>query len=69
MAESIFNFFPGFEAYKLPPPSSDIEVVLNLNREEVQVDVNKSFVWGWKEFKGMRRSKLTPNAAFVMEHM
>lgn len=64
VAESILNFFPGFEAFKLPPPSSDPEVVLNLNREEVQGDVNKSFVRGVKEFKGMLRSKLTPKRSF-----
>ena len=64
MAESILNFFPGFEAFKLPPPSSDPEVVLNLNREEVQGDVNKSFVRGVDEFKGMLRSKLTPKRSF-----
>lgn len=58
------NFFPGFEAFKLPPPSSDPEVVLNLNREEVQGDVNKSFVRGVEEFKGILRSKLTPKRSF-----
>ena len=64
VAESILNFFPGFDAFKLPPPSSDPEVVLNLNRDEVQQDVNKSFVQGVQEFKALLRSKLSPKRSF-----
>lgn len=64
MAESILKFFPGFDAFKLPPPSSDPEVVLNLNRDEVQQDVNKSFVRGVQEFKALLRSKLSPKRSF-----
>ena len=64
VAESILNFFPGFDAFKLPPPSYDPEVVLNLNRGEVQGNVDKSFVQGVEEFKGMLRSKLTPKRSF-----
>ena len=64
VAESILNFFPGFDAFKLPPPSSDPEVVLNLNRDEVQQDVNKSFVRGVQEFKALLRSKLSPKRSF-----
>ncbi|KAK2568392.1 Guanylate-binding protein 7 [Acropora cervicornis] len=64
VAESILNFFPGFDAFKLPPPSSDPEVVLNLNREEVQSDINKSFIKGVQEFKEMLLSKLSPKRSF-----
>lgn len=64
VAESILNFFPGFDAFKLPPPSSDPEVVLNLNRDDVQQDVNKSFVRGVQEFKAMLRSRLSPKRSF-----
>ena len=64
MAESILNFFPGFDAFKLPPPASDPEVVLNLNREDVQEGINKSFVRGVQEFKAMLRSKLAPKRSF-----
>ena len=64
VAESILNFFPGFDAFKLPPPSSDPEVVLNLNREEVQSDINKSFIRGVQEFKAMLLSKLSPKRSF-----
>ena len=64
VAESILNFFPGFDAFKLPPPSSDPDVVLNLNREEVQSDINKSFLRGVQEFKAMLLSKLSPKRSF-----
>lgn len=64
VAESILNFFPGFDAFKLPPPASDPDVVLNLNREDVQGDINKSFVRGVEEFKAMLRSKLGPKRSF-----
>lgn len=64
MAESILSYFPGFDAFKLPPPSSDPDVVLNLNREEVQDDINKSFLRGVDEFKSALKSKLTPKHSF-----
>ena len=64
VAESILSYFPGFDAFKLPPPSSDPDVVLNLNRDEVQDDVNKSFIRGVDEFKSVMRSKLTPKHSF-----
>ena len=64
VAESILSFFPGFDAFKLPPPSSDPEVVWNLNREEVQPDINKSFIKGVQEFKAALLSKLSPKRSF-----
>ena len=64
VAESILSYFPGFDAFKLPPPSSDPEVVLNLNRDEVQQDINKSFVRGVEEFKANLKSKLAPKLSF-----
>lgn len=60
VAESILNFFPGFDAFKLPPPSTEPDVVLNLNRDEVQDEINKSFLRGVDEFKLRLWSKLTP---------
>ncbi|XP_015762113.1 PREDICTED: guanylate-binding protein 4-like [Acropora digitifera] len=64
VAESILNFFPGFEAFKLRPPSSDPEVLMNLNREEVQHNINKSFIREVQEFKVMLFSKLSPKRSF-----
>ena len=60
VAESILSYFPGFDAFKLPPPSSEPDVVLNLNRDEVQDDINKSFLRGVDEFKSRLWSKLSP---------
>ena len=54
------SYFPGFDAFKLPPPSSEPDVVLNLNRDEVQDDINKSFLRGVDEFKLRLWSKLSP---------
>lgn len=64
MAESILNYFSGFDAFKLPPPSSDPEVIHNLNRDEVQQDIGKSFVRGVEEFKANLKSKLGPKLSF-----
>ena len=64
MAESILSYFNGFDAFKLPPPSSDPEIVHNLNRNEVQQDINKSFVRGVEEFKANLKSKLVPKLSF-----
>lgn len=64
VAESILSYFPGFDAFKLPPPSSDPDVVLNLNRDEVQDDINKSFLRGVDELKSSLRSKLAPKHSF-----
>ena len=60
VAESILSYFAGFDAFKLPPPSSDPDVVLNLNRDDVQDDINKSFIRGVDEFKLRLWSKLSP---------
>lgn len=64
VAESILSYFPGFDAFKLPPPSSDPEVVLNLNREEVQEDINKAFLRGVEDFEAVLKSKLAPKLSF-----
>ena len=64
VAQSILKFFSGFDVFKLPPPSSDPEVVLNLNKEEVQGEINKSFVRGVQDFSEMLRSRLAPKKSF-----
>ena len=60
VAESILNFFPGFDAFTLPAPALEPEVLFNLNREEVQHIINKSFVRGVQEFKALLFPKLSP---------
>ena len=37
---------------------------MNLNREEVQPDINESFIRGVQEFKAMLLSKLSPKRSF-----
>ena len=37
---------------------------MNLNREEVQPDINKSFTRGVQKFKAMLLSKLSPKRSF-----
>ena len=58
------NFFPGFDAFKLPPPAMDPEVISNLNSEKVKQDINKSFIRGVQEFKETLKAKLTPKRSF-----
>ena len=48
----------------LPFPSSNKEVLLNLNREEVQDDIDRTFIRGVKEFKALLFSKLSPKRSF-----
>ncbi|XP_015750096.1 PREDICTED: guanylate-binding protein 7-like [Acropora digitifera] len=64
VGESILNFFPGFDVFTLPLPASEPEVLLNLNREEVQHDINKSFIKGVQEFKALLFPKLSPKRSF-----
>ena len=64
VAESILKFFPGFEAFKLPPPSSDPDVIQNLNDECNLPEINKSFLKGVQAFKQMLLSTLTPKKSF-----
>ena len=64
VAESILNFFPGFDAFTLPAPALEPEVLFNLNREEVQHDINKSFIKGVQEFKALLFPKLSPKRSF-----
>ncbi|KAL9978833.1 hypothetical protein ACROYT_G016403 [Oculina patagonica] len=64
IAKGILDIFHGFDAFKLPPPASDPEVLLNLNNTEVQQAINKSFVRGVQEFKAMLMPKLAPKSSF-----
>ena len=61
-AESILNFFPGFDAFKLPPPSTSPEVTQNLNSAEQ--GVNESFLKGVEEFAENLRRRLVPKRSF-----
>lgn len=64
IARSILTYFPEFHAFKLRPPSSDPEVVSNLNQNESSSDVSKLFIWGIDSFKRVLSSKLAPKRGF-----
>ena len=61
MAKSILNFFPGFEAFKVPQPPSDEQLTAKPNRDEVQ---QGPFFQGVQEFKALLRSKLSAKRSF-----
>lgn len=62
VAESILRFFPGFQAFKLPPPTVDDEVLRNINRNKSQL--NPRFLDGIDHFKRLLWSTLTPKHSF-----
>ena len=62
VAESILRFFPGFEAFKLPPPSVSEEVMKKINRNKSQI--NSEFFSGIEKFKVLLKRTLTPKHSF-----
>ena len=62
MAESILSFFPGFEAFTLPSPTVDPEMMrcINDNRD----DINPLFFSGLEEFKRLLWNVLVPKNSF-----
>ena len=54
--------FPGFEAFKLPPPSVNEEVMKNINRNNSQI--NSEFFSGIEKFKVLLKRTLTPKHSF-----
>ena len=62
VAESILRFFPGFEAFKLPPPSVSEEVMKNINRNKSQII--SEFFFGIEKFKVLLKRTLTPKHSF-----
>ena len=62
VAESILRFFPGFEAFKLPPPSVNEEVMKNINRNKSEI--NSEFFSGIEKFKVLLKRTLTPKHNF-----
>lgn len=61
--EDVIDFFPHFDAFHLPPPSLEPEVVQNMNEREREV--NTSFLRAVQEFqhlvKAMTRFKRNVN--------
>ena len=62
VTESILLFFPGFEAFKLPSPSVNEEVMKNINRNKSQI--NSEFFSGIKKFKVLLKRTFTPKHSF-----
>ncbi|KAM7440027.1 hypothetical protein ABFA07_010670 [Porites harrisoni] len=58
VAESILRFFPGFQAFKLPAPTVDDEVLQNINRNKDRL--NPKFLEGIDQFKRLLWSTLLP---------
>ena len=62
VAESILRFFPGFLAFKLPPPTVNEEVLKNINQNKSQI--NPEFLSGIEKFKELLRTTLIPKHSF-----
>ncbi|XP_068757929.1 guanylate-binding protein 4-like [Montipora capricornis] len=62
ISESILRFFPGFEAFSLPPPTADTETMRSLNQKKDQV--NHFFRDGLEKFKSLMRRTLSPKHSF-----
>ena len=56
VAESIIRFFSGFEAFQLPPPSADINVLENIARNKSKL--TPDFLSGVEKFKLLLKSVL-----------
>ena len=63
VAESILRFFPGFDAFTLPPPSADDEVMRSLNENKARLQ--PKFLSGLKQFKSLLRSTLVPKHSYT----
>lgn len=63
VAESILRFFPGFDAFALPLPSADDEVMQNLR--ESKVLLQSKFLSGLEQFKSLLRSTLVPKYSYT----
>ena len=63
VAESILRFFPGFDAFMLPPPSVDPEIMKCLNQKKRKV--NPSFISALNEFKCLMKTALAPKKSFT----
>ena len=58
VAESILSFFPGFEAFALPPPTLDPEALKSIT--ENKSVINTLFISGLEDFRSLVRRILLP---------
>ncbi|CAH3164982.1 unnamed protein product [Porites lobata] len=61
VAESILGYFAGFEAFSLPPPTADKELLKNIKDNKSQMD---PFFQELDQFKSLLKSTLTPKKSF-----
>ena len=62
VSESILRLFAGFEAFSLPPPTTDKETMKSLNQKKSEV--NQLFLDGLKKFKSLMKRTLSPKGSF-----
>lgn len=63
VSKGILSFFPGFEAFALSPPSTDQNVLGNLNTKKDQLQ--PQFLRELEQFKKMMKSILVPKQSFT----
>lgn len=61
-AESILYFFSGFQAFHLPPPSSDLEILRNMAKNKSKLST--AFLNGVQKFKDLLQSVLKAKDSF-----
>ncbi|XP_068717238.1 guanylate-binding protein 7-like [Montipora capricornis] len=62
-AESILRFFPGFDAFHLPPPTADDEIMRRMHEKKSQL--RPQFLTKLEQFKSLLKSILVPKHSCV----
>ena len=62
VAASILDFFPVFDAFDLPPPTDDREILKNINQEKSQL--SPPFLRGLEQLKVKLNTILSPKRSF-----
>lgn len=61
VTESILKLFSGFEAFALPSPTSDDDVMQDISNSREKL--NPKFLAGLKQFESLLKSKLAPKSS------
>ena len=64
VVDNILKLFPNFDAFSLPPPTVDPEVLQNLTENWSKERMNPSFIKGVEDFRQMLRTKLSTKPSF-----
>lgn len=65
VVRSILRFFPGFDAFALPPPAADPAVLITISDSKSQLQ--PLFVSGLEQFKQLLKKTLAPKNSFNIE--